>query len=134
MNWDFLEIFGFVVDALDLLSGNSSSSNEGYNEKPKIKKTQKYLAEKVSAVFLVIASVLLFFVFKDDLPAENYVQTMVVASLIGLAISLLFFFLLYVLEIYYFKNIFQWLFFSCSTILFFVSIVFSVYFKSGLFI
>ena len=134
MNLNFFEVLGFISDVLNTFGSDSSFSNEDYDEKPKLKNKTKYLIEKISATFLIIASVLLLFIFKDPLPPENYIQTIVVASLIGFAISLLFFFFLYVIEIYYFKNVFQWLFFSCSVILFFVSVVFGVYFRSGIFV
>ncbi len=134
MNFDFLDIFGVVVDAVDLLTRSTSSSNIDYNKNAKQKKKTKYVKKKVSSVFILISSILLFIVFKDPLPAENYTQTLIVVSLMGLAVSLLFFFILHALEKYYFKSIFQWLFFSCSMILFFVSVVLCVYFKSGIFI
>lgn len=134
MSWDFLEIFDVVTDAVDLFVSGSSSSNTGYDEKSRIKKKSKYFVEKISAGFLLAASVLFFFVFKDPIPTENYLQTLIVGSLIGLAVSLLFFFILYALEKYYFKSVFQWLFFSCSTILLAISVVFCVYFESGLFV
>lgn len=133
MSWNFLDIFGVVIDVVELLSDNSSS-NTICDEKPKIEKKSKYFIEKISGGFLAAASVLFFFAFKDPVPAENYVQTLIVGSLIGLVISLLLFFVMNVLEKYYFKNVFQWLFFSLSTILFFVSLVFCVYFRSGIFV
>ncbi|MFC3161305.1 hypothetical protein SAMN05443633_101378 [Chryseobacterium arachidis] len=132
MNFDFLDIFGVVMDVMELLGSNSSSSS--YHEKSKIKKKRKYFTETVSAVFLLISTVLLFLVFKDPLPAENYVQTLIVVSLMGLTLSFLVFYILYVLEKYYFKSVFQWLLFSSSVILLFVSAVFCIYFKSGIFI
>ncbi|WEK69987.1 MAG: branched-chain amino acid ABC transporter substrate-binding protein [Candidatus Chryseobacterium colombiense] len=134
MNWGFFEILGLIGDVLNAFGSNSSSSDLNYNEQSKVKKKTKYLTEKVSAAFLLISAFLLFFVFKDPLPAENYVQTLLVTSLIGLAISLLLFFLLYILEFYYFRNVFQWLFFSLSTILVFISAVLYIYFDSGMFI
>jgi heme/copper-type cytochrome/quinol oxidase subunit 4 len=134
MKLDFLEVLGVVGDMLNLLASNSYSSDLSDDNKPVKKKRTKYFTIKVSIGFILISSVLLFFVFKDPLPAENYVQTIVVCSLIGLAISLIFFFLMYILEKYYFKSVFQWLFFSCSVILFFVSVVLCVYFESGIFI
>lgn len=134
MKLDFLEVLGVVGDMLNLLASNSYSSDLSDDNKPVKKKRTKYFTIKVSMGFILISSVLLFFVFKDPLPAENYVQTIVVCSLIGLAISLIFFFLMYILEKYYFKSVFQWLFFSCSVILFFVSLVLCVYFESGIFI
>lgn len=133
MNWNFLDIFEVVIDVVELISDSPSSANTGCDGKPKIKEKSKYLAEKISSIFLLISAVLLFFAFKDHLPEENYIQTLVVASLIGLAIALIVFFILYTLEKYYFKNVFQWLFFSVSTILFFISMVLTIYFKSGLF-
>jgi hypothetical protein len=117
MPFDFLENLGILSDGLDLLSNASSI---GFDDKSKRKKKSKYFTVKVSIAFILISSGLLFLVFKDQLPVENYVQTLIVCALIGLAVALLFFFILYVLEKYYFKSVFQWLFFSCSAILFFV--------------
>lgn len=134
MNWDFLDIFDFISNLLNLFSGGSSSSDSGFDRKPQKKRKTKYAIEKISVSFLLISLVLLFFVFKDPLPIQNFVQTIVVASCIGLAISLLFFFVLNVFELYYFKSLFQLLLFSCSTILLFISIVFCIYFESGIFI
>ncbi len=132
MNFDFLDVFGVVIDVVELLGSNSSDSN--YNEKSKIEKKTKYLTEKVSSLFLFISAVLLFAVFKDPLPSENYVQTLIITLLIGLAISFLLFFILYILEKYYFKNVFQWLFFSFSAIVMIISAVLFIYFDSGIFI
>lgn len=133
MNWDFLDIFDFISNLLNIFSG-TSSSNLNVENKPIKKKKMKYAIEKISISFLIISVVLMFLVFKDPLPSQNYVQTIIVASIIGLAISLLFFLLLNVLELYYFKSLFQLLLFSCSTILLCISIVFCVCFESGIFI
>ncbi|WP_079240998.1 branched-chain amino acid ABC transporter substrate-binding protein [Chryseobacterium indologenes] len=138
-----LDLLGIIADALGLLSsglGSSSSTSDrkslNYDEKPlkKESKRSKYFTEKVSAVALVLAAFGLFIVFKDPLPVQHYTQTLVVACLIGTAISLLVFFVLYVLELYYFKTLFELLFFSCSVIIFFISVILYVYFKSGWFI
>lgn len=138
MAWNLFEILGNISDALDVLhlfgGGSSSSASLNYNDKPAKKKRSKYFTEKVSAGFIIAAVVLLFFVFKDALPAENYTQTLVVASLTGTGISGILFFLLYVLELYYFKNLFKLLLFSGSVVLFFTSLVLCIYFRSGLFI
>lgn len=133
MSWNIFETIGLVLDVLDVFSGNSSSGSIGYDTKPGNAKKTKYLVEKISSVLIVIASILLFIVFKDPLPAENYAQTLIVASLIGVAVSLIFFFILHILELYYFRNIFKWLLFSCSVILFFISVILCIYFESGLF-
>lgn len=138
-----LDLLGIIVDALGLLSsgsGLSSSTSDrkslNYDEKPlkKESKRSKYFTEKVSAVALVLAAFGLFIVFKDPLPVQNYTQTLIVSSLIGIGISLLVFFVLYVLELYYFKTLFKLLLFSCSVIIFFISVILYVYFKSGWFI
>ncbi|KFF20953.1 hypothetical protein [Chryseobacterium sp. JM1] len=131
MAWDLLETLGNV---LDVASSSSSSARLNYNSKTSKKKKSKYFTEKVSAGLIAVAGVLLFFVFKDPLPAENYTQTLIVASLIGTVISGILFFLLYLMEFYYFKSFFKLLFFSGSVILFFISLVLCVYFKSGVFI
>ncbi len=139
----FLDLLDIIVDGLRLLSSGSGSSSStsdrkslNYDEKPlkKESKRSKYFTEKVSAVALVLAAFGLFIVFKDPLPAQNYTQTLVVASLIGTGISLMVFFILHVLELYYFKTLFKLLLFSCSVIAFFVSAVLYIYFRSGFFI
>ncbi|SHF48833.1 branched-chain amino acid ABC transporter substrate-binding protein [Chryseobacterium sp. OV279] len=135
MAWDIFEALGDVLNGVDLLSGSSSSSARlNFTDKTSKKKKSKYVTEKVSAGLIAVAGVLLFFVFKDPLPAENYTQTLIVASLIGAAISGILFFLLNLMELYYFKNFFKLLLFSGSVILFFIALVLCVYFKSGVFI
>jgi RsiW-degrading membrane proteinase PrsW (M82 family) len=132
--WNFFDGLGDILNGLDLLLNSSSSLRMNYNKKAEKKKKTKYFTEKVSASFIVAAVVLLFFVFKDPLPEENYLQTLIIISLIGVAISGVLFFLLYVLELYYFKSLFKLLLFSTSVILFFISLVSFIYFKSGLFL
>ncbi|AZB35937.1 branched-chain amino acid ABC transporter substrate-binding protein [Chryseobacterium bernardetii] len=144
MSWNFLDVFDIIVDALELFSSGSGSSGStspdkkslNYNEKPQKResKEKRYFTEKVSTVALALAVFWLFIVFKDPLPVQNYKQILVVASLIGIGISLLVFFVLHVLELYYFKTLFNLLFFSCSIIIFFISAVIYAYFKSRLFI
>ncbi|WP_313092164.1 branched-chain amino acid ABC transporter substrate-binding protein [Chryseobacterium flavum] len=143
MSWNFFEIFDIIVDAMKLFSssdpsGSTSSDRKSlnYDEKPQKKESKKsrYFTEKVSAVALTFAAFLFFFVFKDPLPAQNYMQTVVVTSLIGIGISFLVFFVLYVLELYYFKTLFKLLFFSCSVIVFFISAALYAYFRSGWFV
>lgn len=127
MSWNFLEVFDIIVDALKLFSssdpsGSTSSDRKSlnYDEKPQKKESKKsrYFTEKISVVALVLAAFWLFIVFKDPLPIRNYTKILVIASLIGVGISLLVFFVLYVLELYYFKTLFNLLFFSCSIIIF----------------
>jgi len=129
---DFLDIIDFILNLISL--GGRSSSEPNYDDQPKKNKKIKYLTEKASIVFIAVASVLLFFVFKDPLPPENYSQTLIIASLIGIAVSGILFFILYISGLYYFKNLFKLLLFSGSVILFFISLVLCIYFKSGMFV
>ncbi|MDR2238484.1 MAG: branched-chain amino acid ABC transporter substrate-binding protein [Chryseobacterium sp.] len=132
MALDFLDVIGFIADIISI--GPASSDSVPDDEKPKKDKKVKYLTEKASVACMTAASVLLFFVFKDPLPTENYSQTIIVASLIGIALSGISFFILYVLELYYFKSLFRLLLFSGSVIMFFISFVLCFYFRSGLFV
>ncbi len=132
MALDFVDVIDFISNLISL--GGTSSSNHHYDDQPEKNKKIKYLTEKASAAFVVAASVLLFFVFKDPLPPENYSQTLIIASLIGIAVSGILFFILYIAELYYFKSLFRLLLFSGSVILFFISLVLCIYFKSGLFV
>ncbi len=143
-------MLGHFFDLLDTLfsvsglfqsgSGSShlSSKRKSMNYDDKLQKKEfkksKYFTEKASAVALLLAAFSFFIVFKDPLPIQNYTQTLVVASLIGTGISLIVFFILHVLELYYFKTLFKLLLFSCSVIAFFVSAVLYIYFRSGFFI
>ncbi|MGK6341742.1 branched-chain amino acid ABC transporter substrate-binding protein [Chryseobacterium sp. DT-3] len=135
MAWDLLEALGNVLNVLDLFASSSSSSAKiNYKGKSTKKKKTKYFTEKVSLGLIAVAAVFLFIVFKDPLPEKNYMQTLIVISLIGIAISSVLFFLLHVMELYYFKSLFKLLLFSISVILFFISLLSFIYFKSGLFL
>lgn len=146
MGWNLLDVFGFIFDVVELLSSNSGSGSRfrsasdrkslNYDEKPQKKESKRsqYFTEKVSAISIATVALSFFMVFKDPLPAENYIQTLVVASILGLGIAFLLFFILYVMELYYFINLFKLLIFSSSVIAFCVSMVLYIYFKSGIFI
>ncbi|MEJ5052581.1 branched-chain amino acid ABC transporter substrate-binding protein [Chryseobacterium culicis] len=140
MSWNFLDVFDVVLNGLELLGSRSRSTSDreslNYDEKPgkKESKRSRYFTEKVSVVLMVLAAFSFFIVFKDPLPVENYTQTLVVTSLIGVGISFVVFFILHVMELYYFKSIFKLLLFSCSVMGFFISVVMYIYFRSGWFI
>lgn len=140
MSWNFLDVFDVVLNGLEQLGSGSRSTSDrkslNYDEKPGKKESKRsgYFTEKVSAVLIVLAAFSFFIVFKDPLPAENYTQTLVVTSLIGVGISFVVFFILHVMELYYFKSIFKLLLFSCSIMGFFISVVMYIYFRSGWFI
>ncbi|NIF06743.1 branched-chain amino acid ABC transporter substrate-binding protein [Chryseobacterium sp. Tr-659] len=143
MSWNFFDVFDAIIDVVELVTSGSGTSRSksdrkslNYDEKPqkKVSKRSRYFTEKISAGFIAAAAVLLSIVFKDPLPSENYTQTLIVASLIGTGISGLLFFVLSVMELYYFKNLFKLLLFSISTILLMTSVVLFIYFKSGVFI
>lgn len=140
---DFFDLLDTLFSVSGLFQSGSESSfsssdrkSLNYDEKPQKKEFErsKYFTEKVSALALVLAAFSFFMVFKDPLPAQNYTQTLVVASLIGTGISFVVFFILYVLELYYFKTLFKLILFSCSVIVFFISAVLYIYFRSGFFI
>lgn len=125
-----------IFEVLDVLSNVSTSSSpmRAFRSRKKSKKEDKYFTEKVSAGFILASAVLFFIVFHKPLPIGDQTTALLVASLIGTAISALLFFLLNLMELYYFKSIFKLLFFSCSVIAFFVALVMCVYYKSGIFI
>lgn len=133
MSWNIFDILDTVFGALDLFSSSPSSDLKDDHQLKKVKKT-KYIVEKSSVMLLIIALVLLFLVFKDQLPQENYMQTLIIISLIGIVISGLIFFILYHLGLYYFESLYKLLLFSCSVILMVISAILCGYFKSGLFI
>lgn len=144
MFWKLFDVLGFIFDVLDIFSSDfglgfrlsSDRKSLNYDEKPQKKESgrSKYFTEKISATLIAVSAFFFLMVFKDPLPVENNTQTLVIASLIGVGISFLIFFVLYVMELYYFKNIFKLLLFSSSVIAFFISAVLYIYFKSGWFV
>ncbi|MDN3694099.1 branched-chain amino acid ABC transporter substrate-binding protein [Chryseobacterium tructae] len=133
MSWNILEILGLLADAASIVATEPVKDSEARARK-KDKKKDKYFTEKVSAGF-ILASVFLFFVvFHKPLPVGDQTSALIVSTIIGVAISGVLFFLLNLLELYYFKSIFKLLFFSCSVIAFFIALVMCVYYKSGVFI
>ncbi|MBP2615953.1 branched-chain amino acid ABC transporter substrate-binding protein [Chryseobacterium jejuense] len=133
MSWNFLDILGTVADVVSVV-GTSPVKDSDARTRKKDKQKDKYFTEKVSAGFILASAILFFVVFHKPLPSGDQTPALIVASLIGIAISALLFFVLNVMELYYFKSIFKLLLFSCSVIAFFISLVFYIYFKSGLFI
>ncbi|MFP3594147.1 branched-chain amino acid ABC transporter substrate-binding protein [Chryseobacterium sp. SIMBA_038] len=132
MSWNIFEVVEFVVDALSLLSSDSSESNSG-TEKPLKRKKSKYLVEQFSTAFTLISCIFLFFVFKDPLLVQNSFQTVCIAILIGMVITFLCCFALYLLEFFYFKSFLSMLFFCTSMIVLWTASVLFLYFKSVLF-
>ncbi|AZB25543.1 branched-chain amino acid ABC transporter substrate-binding protein [Chryseobacterium bernardetii] len=133
MSFNVLEVLGAAVDIISNVSSGSSSMRVSGSSK-KSKKENKYFTEKVSAGFILASVVLFFVVFHKPLPVGDQTTALIVASLIGTAISALLFFLLNLMELYYFKSIFKLLLFSCSVIAFFVALVMCIYYKLGIFI
>ena len=127
-------IFDGLDFLADLLSLDFSSKSESVNSKKnKNSKRSKYTTALWNGSFLLIASILYFIVFKDPLPEENYVQTVLICILIGFLISFVLFFSLYQLGIFYFKSLLKFIFFSGSVILLLISFVLFMYYKSGIF-
>lgn len=131
MNFDFFDFLDLCGNVLNLFNGGSSDTIR--YDLPDKKKERKYVFEKISTVLYLISAVLLFFVFKNPTVSDNYIQAVVIASVLGFAVSLIIFFVLYLFGKYYFKSIFQWLFFSLSVVSLWVSVFLWVYFKSGIF-
>ncbi|MBW7675000.1 branched-chain amino acid ABC transporter substrate-binding protein [Chryseobacterium chendengshani] len=131
MPFDFFDGLGIIGDLVDFLG--SSSDSTSFYEKDKPKKKLKYYVEWWSGSLLLISSILFFLVFKDPLPIENFLQTLLVCILIGCVISFVIFFALYHLGLYYFKSLFKLLLLSCSVIVFSVAVILCVYYRSNLF-
>lgn len=130
MNFDFFDFLSLCGDFLSLFNGGSSDTI--HYDLPDKKKEINYVFEKISTVLYLISAVLFFFVFKNPPVSDNYIQAFVIASVLGFAVSLIIFFVLYLFGKYYFKSVFQWLFFSISVISLWVSVFLWVYFKSGI--
>lgn len=132
MPFDFLDGLELLGDLLGFLGSSSDSTKS--DEKQKVKKKSKYRVEWWSGSLLLLSAILFFFVFKEPLPAKNFIQTLIVCSIIGLVISFVVFFILHHLGLYYFKSLFKLLLFSSAVILFSIANVLLIYFKSGIFI
>ncbi|WP_263603769.1 branched-chain amino acid ABC transporter substrate-binding protein [Chryseobacterium sp. PET-29] len=130
MNFDFFDFLDLCGNALNLFNGGSSDSI--HYDLPD-KKKRKYVFEKISAVLYLISAVLFFFVFRNPTVSGNYIQSVAIASVLGFAVSVVIFFVLYLLGKYYSKSVFQWLFFSLSVATLCVSVFLWIYFKSGIF-
>ncbi|SHF45007.1 hypothetical protein [Chryseobacterium takakiae] len=131
MNFDFFDFLDLCGNVLNLFNGGSSDTIR--YDLPDKRKERKYVFEKISTILYLISAVLFFFVFKNPPVSDNYIQAFVIASVLGFSVSLIIFFVLYLFGKYYFKSIFQWLFFSLSVVSLWVSVFLWVYFKSGIF-
>lgn len=130
MNFDIFDLLDTCSNALNLLSdGYSGATRFTRNKKKKV----KFVREKIGAVLFLFSAVFFFLVFKNPPVSDIYVQSVVVASILGFAVSLVIFFMMNVLETYHFKSVFQWLLFSLSVVSFCISLVLLIYFRSGIF-
>lgn len=132
MSWNIFEIFETAADVFSAAATSPIKDSEARARK-KSKKKDKYFTEKVSARFILASAVLFFIAFHKPFPIGDQTQAVMVASLIGIALSAVMFFVLHLMEFFYFKNIFKLLLFSGSVISFFISLVLCIYFKSGIF-
>jgi hypothetical protein len=72
-------MFLVLILACSCLSSDRKSLN--YDEKPqKESGRSKYFTEKISAALIAVSAFFFLMVFKDPLPVENDIQTLVVAS------------------------------------------------------
>ncbi|SMP33316.1 branched-chain amino acid ABC transporter substrate-binding protein [Chryseobacterium profundimaris] len=131
MNFDFFDFLDLCGNALNLFNGGSSDPI--HYDLPDKKKKRKYVFEKISAVLYLISAGLFFFVFRNPPVSGNYIQSVAIALVLGFAVSVVIFFVLYLLGKYYFKSVFQWLLFSLSVATLCVSVFLWIYFKSGIF-
>ncbi len=131
MSLNIFEIIEGIVDFICLLANHTSSDSN--NNAKKIRRKSKYTFELWSGGFLVIASILFFIVFKNPLPNENLLRAVIICSAFGLTLSFTVFFLLYQLDLYYFRCFFTCIFFSGSLILLLTALVLYIYFRSNLF-
>ena len=70
MPFDFLDGLEFIGDLFSFLG--SSSDSEKSDEKDKVKKKSKYRVEWWGGSLLLVSTILLFFVFKEPLPAKDF--------------------------------------------------------------
>ena len=131
MNFDFFDFLDLCGNILTLFNGGSSDSI--HYDLPDKKKERKYVFEKIRAVLCLISAVLFFFVFRNPPVSVNYMQSILIASLLGFVVSVVIFLVLYLFGKYYFKSVFQWLFFSLSVVSLCISVMLMIYFKSGMF-
>ena len=127
MPFDFLDGLNILGDLLNLGSSFNSSSTLNHDKKPR--KKSRYKIELWSGSFLLMASILYFFVFKNPLPKENLVQTILFCAFAAFMFSLVVFFALYHLNLFYFKSVGKFLLFTISFLLLAISAVLMIYFK-----
>lgn len=88
MNFDIFNLLDICSNALDLLSDGSSGATRFTRNK---KKKAKFVREKISTVLFLFSAVFFFLVFKNTPVSDTYVQSVVVASILGFAVSLVIF-------------------------------------------
>jgi len=72
MPFYFLDGFELLGDLLGFLGSSSDPAKS--DEKEKVNKKSKYRVEWWSGSLLLLSSILLFFVFKEPLPAKDFVR------------------------------------------------------------
>lgn len=124
MPFDFLDGINFLTDLLSLnFSGSSGHKNDDYSKRSGKKKPKTLFW---SVIFLLIALVT-FLKAVGDFKAENNLTILLICSFTGIAVSFVFFYFIYHLRLYYFRNIWLFLFFNISFILMMISIVLLIY-------
>ncbi len=127
MPFDFLDGINFLTDLLSLsFSGSSGHKNDDDSKRSGKKWKSRTLFW--SAIFTSIALVT-FLTAVGDFKAENNLNILLICSFTGIAVSFVFFYFLYHLGLYYFRNIWLFLFFNISFILMMISIVLLIYIK-----
>lgn len=134
MSWNLFDGIGLFMEVLDFLG--SGSNERGWNHKSPAKsrsKKTKYTVEKISAYFTILASIFLLIVFREPLPVQNPVGTVLVIILIGFCMAATCCFALYTVNLFYFRSLLSMVFFCTSLIGICTATVLYLYFESGLF-
>lgn len=134
MSWNLFDGISVFFDVLDFLGSGSNKKSFNYDkpQKSRSKKT-KYRAEKISSYFTILASIFLCIVFKDPLPVQSVLETVLIHVLIGVCIASACCFVLYTVNLFYFRNLFSMVLFCTSLIGLCTATVLYLYFESGLF-
>lgn len=130
MSFDFLDALGKVSDALEIfINVGNDLPPRGFDQSVNSKEKPKNRSLKISLLFFGLAIILFFIVYKTPVPPENFNLTMIITTLIGIIGSFLFFFLLILLELYYFKSVCRLMLFSVSSVLLGIAVSMAVYFR-----
>lgn len=123
MPFDFLDGISFITDLLSLDFSGSSVNNDDSKKSGKKRKPKTLFW---SVIFLLIALVIFLTGF-NEFNIENSLRALAVCSIMGTAFSFVFFYGLYQIGWYYFRNLWIFLLFNVSVILMMISLILYIY-------